>query len=170
MKALEIPCYLDRSRNCLLVKTKCSWNEDHAKRLFLCDCEVSNNWPVAMADPGFPGGGAPIIFRTSFGKAYMNMKKARLHSSRMHTACALSVSPGMLCSGGRGCLSQGVPAWSREGGVWHPSMHWCRPPCEQNHRHLWKYYLAPTSLRAVKTRSPLPIDLPINSLLLCYLR
>ena len=25
----------------------------------------------------------------------------------------------------------------------------CTPPCGQNHRHLWKYNLAPTSLRAV---------------------
>ena len=107
----------------------------------------------------------------------------RLHSSRMHTARSLTVSPSMLCSGeggvtawSRGCLPGpgGVPAWSRGGaclvpggclpspggGAWshgrgcllgpggYPSMHWGRPPpCEQNHRRLWKYNLAPTSLR-----------------------
>ena len=54
-------------------------------------------------------------------------------------------------SGPGGCLVLGVPAWSWGVGVWYPSMHWGRSPCEQNHRYLWKYYLAPTSLRAVKT-------------------
>ena len=52
----------------------------------------------------------------------------RLHSSRMHTARSLTVSPSMLCSGGRlvrggglvqggACLVRGVPAWS-QGGAW----------------------------------------------------
>ena len=34
--------------------------------------------------------------------------KTRLHSSRMRTACSLTISPSMLCSGG--CLVQGVLA------------------------------------------------------------
>ena len=40
------------------------------------------------------------------------------------------------------------------GGVWQTS-----PPCGQNHRHLWKHYLAPTTLRTVKTskRSKVPL-------------
>ena len=40
-------------------------------------------------------------------------------------------------------------------------MHWGRPPPhEQNHRRLWKYYLAPTSLRAVKITFMCPIMIP----------
>ena len=64
--------------------------------------------------------------------------ETRLHSSRMHTARSLTVSPSMLCSGG------GVPAPG--GGI--PAC--TEADCEQNHRRLWKYYVAPTSLRAVK--------------------
>ena len=33
-----------------------------------------------------------------------------------------------------------------------PLYHACPPPCEQNHRRLWKHNLAVTSLRAVKRR------------------
>ena len=47
------------------------------------------------------------------------MVKKRLHSSRMHTARSLTVSPSMLCSGD-GCLpcpGWGVPALSRVGGA-----------------------------------------------------
>ena len=62
----------------------------------------------------------------------------RLHSSRMHTARSLTVSPSMLCSGG-GCLLRGVPGPRGEGGPGsggclvpgeglYPSMHWGRPP------------------------------------------
>ena len=40
-----------------------------------------------------------------------NTSKTRLHSSRMHTARLLTVSPSMHCSGGRGCLLGGG-AWS----------------------------------------------------------
>ena len=52
----------------------------------------------------------------------------------MHSARLLTVSPSMHCARGGGLLAGG--------GV-------CLP-CEQNHRRLWKYNLAPTSLRAVK--------------------
>ena len=90
----------------------------------------------------------------------------RLHSSRMHTACLLPVSPSMHCagclppggclvpgsvwswgvsgpgevSGRRGCLVLGVCLLP--GGV-YPSMQWGRPLCEQNDRQVQKYYLAP---------------------------
>ena len=52
----------------------------------------------------------------------------------MRTTRALTVSPSMFCAEGE-----------------YPSMHWGRPPPprEQNHTRLWKYNLAPTSLRAV---------------------
>ena len=53
----------------------------------------------------------------------------------------------------------GVPAWSGRGCLPGPgggvvSQHAMRqtPPCEQNHWRLWTYYLAPTSLRAVKIK------------------
>ena len=51
------------------------------------------------------------------------------------------------CTWSRGYLVQGVylvPGWCTCPGT---------PPREQNHRRLWKYNLAPTSLRAVKTLS-----------------
>ena len=46
----------------------------------------------------------------------------RLHSSRMHTARSLTVSPSILCSGSGGLsrgegVPGGVPAWSRGGVV-----------------------------------------------------
>ena len=105
--------------------------------------------------------------------------QTRLHSSRMRTARALTISPSMLCAGGvysggvyfggmstlgdvysRGCLLWGVVSVPRgmsapggvsaPRGVWYPSMHWGgHPTCEQNHTRLWKHNLAPTSLRAV---------------------
>ena len=91
-----------------------------------------------------------------------------MHSSRMYTARSLTVSPSMLCSGGGvpglgGCLVQGMPAWSRgvpawSGGGGIPACTEADPPCEQNHRPLLQYYLAPTSLRAVITPC-LPIQL-----------
>ena len=84
----------------------------------------------------------------AFAKFYFQQE---LHSSRMHTTHLLTVSPNMYCTGGGGL--------SLPGGVclaslschrrWYPSMHWGRPSCELNHRRLWKYNLAPTSLRAV---------------------
>ena len=74
-----------------------------------------------------------------------------------------------LVSGGclvlRGCLpgpKGGVPAWSG-GGI--PSCTEADPPCEQNHRCLWKYYLAPTSLRAVISAPP--IDSDVTFVVLC---
>ena len=74
---------------------------------------------------------------------------------------------GSALPGGGFCLAMGdLPCqggsalpWEvclARGEVWYPSMHWGKsPPCEQNHRHLWKYNLASTSLRAVKTAIPL---------------
>ena len=84
----------------------------------------------------------------------------RMHSSRMRTAHVLAISPSMHCSGGGlapgGCLLPGVSALGWEGvsapggegglltgGRGYPSMHWGRPPCEQNDRQVQKYYLAP---------------------------
>ena len=69
---------------------------------------------------------------------------------------------GGVCSGG--CLLQGgvYSGGSAPGGCLllggcllpegdvYPSMHWGRhPPCEENHTHLWKHNLPPTSLQAV---------------------
>ena len=45
-------------------------------------------------------------------------------------------------------------------------MHWGRPPRVQNHRRLWKYYLAPTSLRAGNDLAPFAI---LFVLILCSL-
>ena len=81
-------------------------------------------------------------------------------------------APGGVCSGWggclvsaprreeRGCLLQGgclLPGWSvcsGLGGV--TSLHWARPAPLVNrilHTRFWKYYLAPTSLRAVNMSS-----------------
>ena len=67
--------------------------------------------------PGFPGGGgvgnsrkrcANLLFSRIVAE---NCTKTRLHSSRMHTACLLTISPSMHCAGGlpvpRGCLLLG---------------------------------------------------------------
>ena len=76
----------------------------------------------------------------------------------------VSALGGVCCQGGvcsqRGVCSRGVCSWGcllrgvpGPGGGWYPSMHWGKPPPrEQNHTRLWKYNLAPTSLRAVKIR------------------
>ena len=80
----------------------------------------------------------------------------RLHSSRMHTARVLTVSPSIHCAGGCLLLGGVCSGGSAPGGgvptclllgwgvVWYPSMHWGRPPCDrQNDRQAQKYYLAP---------------------------
>ena len=53
-------------------------------------------------------------------------RKTRLHSSGMHTARLLTISPSMHCTGSAsgGCL---LPGGVCSGG-WYPSMHWGRPP------------------------------------------
>ena len=49
--------------------------------------------------------------------------KTRLHSSRMRTARALTVSPSMLCCGGGGCLLWGgVCSWG--GLLWGGLLRW----------------------------------------------
>ena len=81
----------------------------------------------------------------------MKLVITRLHSSRMRTAHALTVSPSMLCAGGclfwgvsawggsargvsaqgvsaRRCLLRGVSAWGGFCSGGYPSMHWGRPP------------------------------------------
>ena len=75
------------------------------------------------------------------------MSSTRLHSSRMRTARALTVSPSMLCGGGGvsapggrcllpgGCLLRG----SAPGGGGIPACtvaDHTHPPCEQNHTRL----------------------------------
>ena len=80
----------------------------------------------------------------------------RLHSSRIRTARALTTSPSML--GGFHGGSRGVPGPGDVcSGAAVVSQHALRqtPPYEQNHTHLWKHNLAPTSLRAVKIYCPI---------------
>ena len=74
----------------------------------------------------------------------------------MRTARLLPVSPSMHRAGADGLLAGGT--WSPggaclwSGGRVYPSMQWGRSaPCEQNHRHVLKYNLAPMCLRAVIT-------------------
>ena len=69
----------------------------------------------------------------------------------MRTACAMTISPSMLCAGG-GCLLQGWGVCSRGAapGGGYPSIHWGRPPCEQNHTRLWKHNLAPMNKGKIK--------------------
>ena len=74
---------------------------------------------------------------------------------------------GLLDGGGLPCRGRGVVCLATggiccQGRGWYPSMHWGRPPREQNHKRLWKYYLAPPSLRAVKIASnDCPFGCPI---------
>ena len=109
-------------------------------------------------------------------KRLKNRAKTRLHSSRMHTARSLTVSPSMLCSGGSCLVLVGGVFWVPVGPAWswggaclvrggYPIMHRGRPPCEQNHRRMWKYYLAPPSLRAVISAPP--IDSDVTFVILC---
>ena len=99
-----------------------------------------------MADPGFLREGAK-----STGGA-QNFCRKSFKTSRMRITRLLPVSPSMHWSGGggegvcqgRGCLPRGVSA---QGGVCPDT-----PPRGQNRildTRFWKYYLAPTSLRAV---------------------
>ena len=87
-------------------------------------------------------------------------KHERLHSSRMRTARSLTVSPSMLSPGGGGvpaclvwgeCLSGpgGGGCLSGPRGVSQHALRQSPSPQLHNHRHLWKYNLAPTSLRVV---------------------
>ena len=95
----------------------------------------------------------------------------RLYSSKMHTACSLTISPSMLCSrrlgggvpawsggclpGPGGCLPSpgGVSSWSGVGG-WYPSMHWGRPPWTEFLTHASENITLPQlRLRAVITDS-----------------
>ena len=70
----------------------------------------------------------------------------------MHTARMLTVSPSMHYAGGSPCQEGfAFPGGSALPGGWYSSMHWGRPPCEQNHRRLWKYNLVATTLRTVMT-------------------
>ena len=80
----------------------------------------------------------------------------RMHSSRMRTAC----SSGRLGGSPPGTTPEQTP-WEQNPppdqappgpdprGA-DPPWEQAPPPCGQNHRRLWKYNLAPTSLRAVK--------------------
>ena len=93
---------------------------------------------------GYLGSVIDMYHQSRFSKTH----KTRLHSNRMRTARALTISPSMLCGGGGvcsgGCLLQrgGVCSWgvSAPGGCLpggYPSMHWGRPPpCEQNSWHM----------------------------------
>ena len=101
------------------------------------------------------------------------LKKIRMHSSRMRTARSLTVCCShSICRGGA-CVScmPPLPCMPPSPAMHPPTMHKppamhaplathtplamhaphaCPPPpCGQNHRCLWKYNLAPTSLRAV---------------------
>ena len=83
-----------------------------------------------------------------------NCKLKRMHSSRMRTACLLPVSPSMQCVPGGAapggfCSWRGVSAPTEGGGVSQDAtgktpVHTILDTC------FWKYYLAPTLLRAVK--------------------
>ena len=62
----------------------------------------------------------------------------RMHSCRMRT---------VRCSGHLSCHTCPLPCTPP---AMHAPHHACLP-CEQNHRHLWKHNLAPTTLQMVKT-------------------
>ena len=69
--------------------------------------------------------------------------KTRMHSSRMHTA-RRSSHPGGVST--RHPSQEQTPPDQAPSGSRPPRDQ--TPPCGQNHRRLWKYNLAPTSLRA----------------------
>ena len=110
----------------------------------------------SVADPGFPPGGAPTLGgggtpTYEFSKFSQKLLETRLHSSRMHTARLLTVSPSMhwaeggvslpggsalpeggLLAGGSALQGGGFPCQRGAclpGGVsawqggWYPSMH-----------------------------------------------
>ena len=84
-------------------------------------------------------------------------KRTRMHSSRMRT---------VRCSGRRGgYLPGGVSAQGRVSGQAGGCL---PPPCEQNHRCLWKHYLAVTTLQRVimimRKKTRLCIILPFVNL------
>ena len=83
--------------------------------------------------------------------------KTSMHSSRMRTARFLAVSPSMHCEGG--CLLLGVGVSAPRGGSAPGGGGSGIPACTEQtppvnrilDTRFWKYYLAPTSLRAVMT-------------------
>ena len=98
--------------------------------IMLKNFTVMNNSSNSVVDPGFPWerGDTKNLF-------LVNFSPTRLHSSRMHTACALTVSPTMLCTGGGvsapGKVSAQVRGVCSQGGVCLQT-----PPGEQNHTRL----------------------------------
>ena len=89
-----------------------------------------------------------------------NNLRTRMHSSRMPAAVAVwgGVSTRTPPPGPAPPRDQAPPRPGTPPGTMHthpgtmPSPGNMRPPREQNHTRLWKYNLAPTSLRAVKIR------------------
>ena len=81
----------------------------------------------------------------------------------MCTACMLTVSPSMLCSGGGVCYWGSAPG----GGGSIPACTEADPPCEQNHTRLWKHNLAPTSLRAVTSLKQLSESVQTCQMTVC---
>ena len=105
-----------------------------------------------------------------------NLHKTIMHSSRMCTAHSVTVCRShSICLGGA-CMSPLTthvplphmppghahpPAMHAPGHTCPPAMH-TPPHTTPSHRRLWKYNLAPTSLRAVKKRE-------VNYINVCYL-
>ena len=93
----------------------------------------------------------------------------RMHSSRMRTACSLTISRG-ICGGNAPlpCMPTPLP----------PAMHFpllCMPPLPRTpsvdrilDTRFWKYYLAPTSLWAVKNKIRSTEDSLINKVLFLF--
>ena len=104
---------------------------------------VPASGPEGGCIPAFNGTDPPLWTESQ------TLVKTRLHSSRMHTACSLTVSPIMLCWGGGAC-SWGVPASGEcllpggGGGIPVCTEADLPPPVDRIlDTCFWKYYLAP---------------------------
>ena len=112
-------------------------------------------WPCVTQVYVNDSSGPTVMLHHIESKSVQDNSATRMHSSRMRTACSLTVSPRILrTSPTTTHVPMGNHACPSHQRRMTPCNNACplqpRTPPGQNHRRLWKYNLAPTSLRAVK--------------------
>ena len=136
--------------------------------VFVLQCMCFVQWRLK-------GTRAPFLVQfLSFSCSFQQkLCQTRMHSSTMRTARSSShLGGGSPPPWEQTPLEQKPPPGAGTPGAGTPrSRH---PPCEQNHRRLWKYNLAPTSLRAViigwrsAAWARRPLSEILDPLLLCF--
>ena len=121
----------------------------HQQKCIPVGCVPAAHWPYAGVC--FSGGGGGLLW----GGVVPGPRGV----------CSCWGVPTLVGSAPGGCLLWGVCSWGMPGpGGWHPSMHWGRPPHEQNDRQVQKYYLGHNFVAAGKKQSDLQRELNSQSL------